>query len=898
MPKLSERARTFILSVLLAASGQASALSLGEIEHLSALEKPLDLRIPLQVDDSSEISDTKASIASVEVYQNSGIDRPAFLDSVSIEIIEKNGQGYVHIYSARPQHEPIFDLILEVTEINGRRFRRNYSVLMDLPAAIPAAALPVALLPSQPAVAPEVAAVAPVRAPLPPLPLPASTGDAAQTYGPVRSGESLGRIAQRVRGDRRLPLAQVMNALYLVNPGAFDGDMGRLLQGTMLKVPDTAGLRAAPSRRPGAATPIAQEQAEAPVETSPSPPAPDVSSSPVLLVRFQLAERLTRLPTAEEVQIASARQDALLASEASAVPAPAASAQAQPAAPPEPAENAVSPPDRESWLLRALPWLIAGLSLLLWLLRNPFARTTAMGSGVQDVSSRAAARPIEQTGPKVTVSLPPASAAPPPAPKPESVKPAGLLSPLEHSILVEETRERTPQQVQAFFLKITNLLEEQLEKDPTRRDLHAKLMEIQFASGSRDRFVEQTRRYLQLLGGRADKNWPAIVKMGQQLAPETGLYTENPAASTMLPQTAAPAPRLSPHENQRHSDNIGGVKLAGLRMELEEAHKRFAADADFQRTFHNHLASTLHRPTRLLHLQKLSTHLCGAQIYRKFENQAGAGETEMINALGQALLAKYVGKPRVVTSTHDGIHGAAVAQAANLLGLECMIYMDAGQESKITPACKKMRALGAHLELVHESSLVPSSDVRQRAIADWLANSDQTFYISGLAAGPSPYPALVQDFQSVVGRETEAQIMQLTGRLPAAVVADASDGYASVGLLLPFLKHPGIRLYCVNAQTRNREKSAFLREHGWLKASGRVVYSDVDDIAGAAATRLAEQQEDWTLHSGASRALAQAQAVAQALTPADALVVMLPPPAGEAGFKLAATSPSAAGRAG
>ena len=236
--------------------------------------------------------------------------------------------------------------------------------------------------------------------------------------------------------------------------------------------------------------------------------------------------------------------------------------------------------------------------------------------------------------------------------------------------------------------------------------------------------------------------------------------------------------------------------------ELEEAYLRALSDRDFlqelaylQRTF-------VGRPTPITYARRLSRHLGGAQIYLKREDLAHTGAHKINNALGQALLMKRkMGKTRIVAETGAGQHGVATATAAALLGIECVVYMGTVDMARQEPNVFRMRLLGTEVRGV-ESGSKTLKDAINEAIRDWVTNVRTTHYLLGSALGPHPYPAMVRDFQSVIGREALTQMTENAdgpGRLPNVIVACVGGGSNAIGIFHPFLAHEGIRLIGVEA---------------------------------------------------------------------------------------------------
>lgn len=232
--------------------------------------------------------------------------------------------------------------------------------------------------------------------------------------------------------------------------------------------------------------------------------------------------------------------------------------------------------------------------------------------------------------------------------------------------------------------------------------------------------------------------------------------------------------------------------------ELEEAYRQAMADPQFQKEFQWLLHTYVGRPTPLTFAERLSQHLGGAKIYLKREDLAHSGAHKINNALGQALLAKQMGKKRLVAETGAGQHGVATATAAALLGLECVIYMGEVDMGRQKPNVLRMELLGAEVKPVSSGSRTLKEAINE-AIRDWVTNVRHTHYLLGSALGPYPYPQMVRDFQAVIGNEARLQILELEGNLPAAVIACVGGGSNAIGIFSAFLPDRNVRLIGVEA---------------------------------------------------------------------------------------------------
>ncbi|WP_029521704.1 tryptophan synthase subunit beta [Persephonella sp. KM09-Lau-8] len=232
--------------------------------------------------------------------------------------------------------------------------------------------------------------------------------------------------------------------------------------------------------------------------------------------------------------------------------------------------------------------------------------------------------------------------------------------------------------------------------------------------------------------------------------------------------------------------------------ELEREYEKIKNDGDFQRELVYYLQEYAGRPTILYFARRLTEAVGGAKIYLKREDLLHTGAHKINNTLGQVLLTKKLGKKRIIAETGAGQHGVSTATAASLFGLECVVYM--GEEDAERQALNvfRMRLLGAKVEIVKAGSRTLKDAVNE-ALRDWVTNVKTTHYVIGSALGPHPFPVIVRDFQSVIGRETKEQIMEIEGRLPDAVVACVGGGSNAIGMFYPFIEDENVRLIGVEA---------------------------------------------------------------------------------------------------
>lgn len=386
------------------------------------------------------------------------------------------------------------------------------------------------------------------------------------------------------------------------------------------------------------------------------------------------------------------------------------------------------------------------------------------------------------------------------------------------------------------------------------------------------------------------------------------LETDASAAMTALP------------DENGHFGIYGGRYVAETLMpplqELNEAYHKYMLDADFLAELDDDLAHYVGRPSPLYFAERLTRQTGGARIFLKREDLNHTGAHKINNTVGQGLLAKRMGKTRIIAETGAGQHGVASATVAARLGMECVVYM--GEEDMRRQAINvyRMRLLGARVVAVTSGSKT-LKDALNEALRDWVTNVDNTFYIIGTVAGPHPYPAMVRDFQSVIGRETRAQILEQAGRLPDVLVACVGGGSNAIGMFHPFIndtsvamhgiegggdgietgRHaapltagkPGVlhgnRTYLMEDQDgqiiETHSISAGLDypgvgpEHAWLKDTGRAQYSAVTDTEAMRAFHQLTRVEGIMPALESSHAIAHAVKIAADMDRDQIIVVNL-----------------------
>jgi tryptophan synthase beta chain len=367
-----------------------------------------------------------------------------------------------------------------------------------------------------------------------------------------------------------------------------------------------------------------------------------------------------------------------------------------------------------------------------------------------------------------------------------------------------------------------------------------------------------------------------------------------------------------------HFGRYGGVFVSETLIEplheLEAAYRRFKDDPEFQAELAHDLRHYVGRPSPIYHAERLSAKVGGAQILLKREDLNHTGAHKINNTVGQAMLARRMGKTRIIAETGAGQHGVASATVAARLGLECVVYMGATDVERQAPNVFRMKLLGATVVPVQSGSKT-LKDALNEAMRDWVTNVRDTFYIIGTVAGPHPYPQLVRDFNAVVGREARAQMLEQYGRLPEALVACVGGGSNAIGLFHPFLADSGVRMVGAEAAgdgietgrhacslvagrpgvlhgnrtyvicdddgqiTETHSISAGLDypgvgpEHAWLKDIGRAEYVGITDVEAMEAFHLLARSEGILAALESSHAIAQAIKLAREY-PKDAMILV------------------------
>jgi tryptophan synthase beta chain len=373
-------------------------------------------------------------------------------------------------------------------------------------------------------------------------------------------------------------------------------------------------------------------------------------------------------------------------------------------------------------------------------------------------------------------------------------------------------------------------------------------------------------------------------------------------------------------DSKGHFGRFGGIFVAETLMgplrELREAYEKYSKDPDFWEEYDYDLKHFVGRPSPLFYATRLTRKNGGAQIWLKREDLNHTGAHKINNAIGQALLAKRMGKTRIIAETGAGMHGVASATVAARLGLECIVYMGDEDIKRQEANVYRMRLLGAEVVAVHSGSKT-LKDALNEAMRDWVTNIDDTYYIIGTVAGPHPYPAMVRDFQTIIGRECRAQILEQAGRLPDALVACVGGGSNAIGLFHDFLNDQQVALYGVEGAGDGIDTGrhaapltagspgvlhgnrTFLMsdeagqiiepfcisagldypgvgpEHAWLKETGRAQYKTITDNEAVAAFHELTRVEGIIPALESAHAVAYAQKLARGMDEDKIIVVNL-----------------------
>jgi tryptophan synthase beta chain len=444
---------------------------------------------------------------------------------------------------------------------------------------------------------------------------------------------------------------------------------------------------------------------------------------------------------------------------------------------------------------------------------------------------------------------------------------------------VANQRSGNLQDSSAFYDDLEKLLQQQVVRQPQLLDLRLRLAELYYETRKVEAFLQQARYvHGQIKGSDKSDEWRKILSMGRMIAATDALFIEAPVGdkiefigSKSITPTVAYT-RIGEEERFR-------APLA----EIAEAYELVRKDPRFISELDSEMIQSAGHPSSLQLAERLSEHIGGARIYLKREDINTQPSHLLAAVLGQALLAKRMGKKNLVAYSANGRSGVVIAAIASRLGLQAVIYMDGEQMQLHSSNVFRMWLMGAHVTEAGTEGRKRSGDIRKEAWDHWAVNSRDTFLVMGLDAAPHPYPMLTLELAAIAGRECRRQLYAISKKAPDLLVARAGDNADAIGLFPPFLKAAGTRLVCVEGQDyldaaaeragsapqsltlQEQQRAALImegmdyprttREHGWLKASGRVEY-----VKGApAAAKRAVY--DLSKHEGVIPAIQTAYAV-------------------------------------
>ena len=414
-------------------------------------------------------------------------------------------------------------------------------------------------------------------------------------------------------------------------------------------------------------------------------------------------------------------------------------------------------------------------------------------------------------------------------------------------------------------------------------------------------------------------------QLSQTTLPASRSAATTPVSAQLAERAAADrAEALRPNTLRSGPDERGRFGIFGGRfvaetlmpliLELDQAYEAAKADPAFRQELDAYLKDYVGRPSPLWHAKRLTAELGGAQIYLKREELNHTGSHKLNNVMGQILLARRMGRTRIIAETGAGQHGVATATVCALFGLKCVIYMGATDVERQKPNVFRMRLLGAEVHAV-TTGAGTLKDSMNEAMRDWVANVADTYYLIGTVAGPHPYPAMVRDFQCVIGDEARVQMHQAEGRLPDVVVAAIGGGSNAMGIFHPFLDDPDVALVGVEAAGRgldSGEQAASISrgrpgvlhgnrtyllqddegqiqeahsisagldypgigpEHSWLHDIGRAQYVGITDDEALAAFQLCTRTEGIIPALECAHALAHVARIAPAMR-SDQIILM------------------------
>lgn len=459
-----------------------------------------------------------------------------------------------------------------------------------------------------------------------------------------------------------------------------------------------------------------------------------------------------------------------------------------------------------------------------------------------------------------------------------------------------------------LYEDVASMLEQQLAAHPARTDLHATLLDMYHGAGRTRDFLRSAKMFSTKA---STDQWRRTLELGRELRLDlSGLRTidegdkdENEGVQHRVRRTvedvrgtdfAADSPSTAsadagtgaesatPMQPQRRLRYYDHESLDAALMErqlarLRDTYRALRRDPKFLAAYNELVTRVLARPVQLHEATLLTARVGGARIFLKREDLRPVQSERLFNALGQCLIARFGGYKKLICGSVDGGSARAYAASARRLGLSATIFVPDTPELvtgfPVLPGIEWQRVPG-----VGEGW---AGDPRAAALVRWLESPEETYYATGLKAGPDPYPTIVSDLQAICGQEVLHQLSSVCDRLPTAVVAGVETGFASVGLLQPFLRLDAVALALVQPGAHGAQPDSvrrpLRREHSWLSASGRVRMVEVDAAAADAAAALCAELEDVRLHAHNARALAHGMQLARGASPEATVVVLVGP---------------------
>lgn len=907
------------LALLLTASPFSRAAGLGDLQRQSALGEPLDVVIKLSNDGAGDADELNARIASEATYESLGLQRDRVLQDAGVSIEKGQGGLRLHVTSSRLVMEPILSLVIEVN-FGAGMVRRNYDLLIDPPASDAYTQYAGAAPAPRAAEVPEPASVQIAKQeqaqerPLPaavadrrrhaPRPQP-QNGEAVRVARhpraapqlavdgdtiPVAWGTTLGHIAAALRARPGIPLSKMEQALYEANPQAFSGGPSKLLAGARLRVPDSELFLSRAERIAAAATPsaalVVADAAPAAARFEPAAAAATAMASAAapgagLIERMKLSgtESLSALAPAPLRALGQTAEQATLPVAPVPVTVPAAALLA-PAPIARAASTEWSLPLRilfsfQLWGGLAIVWL--GIA---WLqVRRTLAARSRLAPG-RDALGAPLYRALSMSLSDIDLGT-------------SRIDKKRKLHALERNDFtafaeswsrdVAPTTSAAASEIEvndtSQYSEAEDFLVAALALHPERADLRLKLLEVYSAAGNLQGFNEQAQQYAARNKGERGAHWSEVRRMGLDLDPD---WNPIRAAARELPLTAA----ATPVRVRRFYDGLGPAGLETAIKQLDGAYARVRNDPAFIAAIIEVCTSEVGLPTPYHHAEPLSRRTGGAQIYIKRADLRPPDADLLVNALGQVVLAKWIGRSGVVAGLEDCRHAEAVAKAARAMNLPATICAPrAFLDDPDHPAVRSLGLLNAILMPTGDEDGVAVPDGRRSAIKRWIAAPQEVLYVSSLRSSPMPYPLIVRDFQALIGQEVRRQAFRHAGGLPRAIVSSIDGGYATFGLIQSFLDTGDVRIDCVEMQQEADEVSeataaaalaapSYARELKWVRTTSRVNFSTVPKDAVAWIAEVCSAAGEAVPKPSNACALAQAVAIAREL-PVNASVVVL-----------------------